>query len=79
MVAEMNRIAEIVCTVGQIGAINADEDFYEAGVSSLSALQLLLELESACEVSIPDDQFIVARTPRALHNLIASLKQGQPL
>jgi acyl carrier protein len=75
---DLERIAAIVCDVGKISRIDADDDIYDAGFSSINALQLLLELESACEVSIPDDQFIAARSARALSAVIEQLKQEQP-
>jgi acyl carrier protein len=75
----VQRIAAIVCDVGQISGINPDDDIYDAGFSSINALQLLIELESACEVSIPDDQFINARSSRAIYAVIERLKQEQPV
>ena len=41
-----------------------DEDFYDAGFTSLSSLKLLMQLETEWDVSIPDDEFIVARSAR---------------
>ena len=77
MSQELQRITAIVCEVGKISGITPDDDIYEAGFSSINALQLLMELESALEVSIPDDEFINARSPRALHAVIGRLKQEQ--
>ncbi len=73
---QLERVQSIVCDVGQIAAIGPDEDFYEKGFSSLRAMELLLELETTCAVSVPDDKFIAARTPRALHALILKLQHG---
>ena len=53
--------------------MDEDRDIYEAGFSSIASLELLLELESIYGVSIPDDQFVLARTPRQLRQLIANL------
>ena len=75
----LQQIAAIVCEVGNINEINPDDDIYDAGFSSINALQLLLELESALEVSIPDDEFIDARSPRALYDVIDRLQQKQPI
>ena len=50
-----------------------DRDIYDAGFNSIASLELLIELESVHGVSIPDDQFVLARTPRQLRALIASL------
>lgn len=70
------RVAAIVCAIGSIGRIGPDEDFYKAGFSSIGALRLLLDLEDAFGVSVPDDRFIAARTPRALHDIVIGLQQG---
>src|SRR5271165_1745087 len=78
LVDGQDQVTAVICRIGKLPRVDPDEDFYKAGFSSISALELLLELESACEVSIADDQFIAARTPRALHALIRSLKNGTP-
>ena len=65
MIYYFEHIVDIVCKVGKISGIGPDEDFYEAGFSSISALELLLELETAYVVSIPDDWFIAARSIRS--------------
>jgi acyl carrier protein len=72
----LDGVREMICRVGKLQTIGPDDDFYEAGLSSVRALELLLELEGAYEVSIPDDDFITARTPRALHELIARIRKG---
>ena len=77
MSQELDRVIGVVCSIGKVQALSPDQDFYEAGVSSISALSLLMELESEYQISIPDDQFIAARTPRALHALVTGLKQDQ--
>jgi acyl carrier protein len=74
---DLQRITAIVCEVGKISGIGPDDDIYDAGFSSINALQLLLELESAFEVSIPDEEFINTRSPRALHAVIGRMKQEQ--
>jgi acyl carrier protein len=73
----MNRITKIVCDLGKIPGVGPDEDIYEAGFSSIKSLELLLELESEYGVSVPDDQFIAARTPRALHDMIVRVKESE--
>jgi acyl carrier protein len=74
----LEMITTTVCRVGKLPALQPEEDFYAAGFSSINALELLFELENTCAVSIPDDQFITARTARDLHSLISQLRQGQP-
>jgi acyl carrier protein len=75
MSTQLTRVTTIVCAAGSLAHIDADEDFYEAGVSSISALQLLMDLEEAFGISVPDDQFIGARTARALHEIVVGLQQ----
>ena len=74
MAGELERVIAVVCSVGKVSGLAPDQDFYEAGVSSISALSLLMELESQYQISIPDDEFIAARTARALHELVARLQ-----
>jgi acyl carrier protein len=79
MEASLDRIAAVVCRVGGIERIGPDDDYFDAGLSSVRALELLIELENDCRVSIPDDQFVAARTVRALHDVVARIKQEQPV
>ena len=74
---EVERIIAIVCEIGKIADVGPDDDIYDAGFSSINALQLLIELESALEVSIPDDRFINARSAQAICAVIESLKREQ--
>lgn len=71
---ELETITAKIREVGKIGAVGPDDDFYAAGFSSINALELLLGLEDAFGVSVPDDQFIEARTPRALLAMIHTLR-----
>ena len=71
----LDRINQIIYEVGKVKDLGPDQDFYDAGVSSIAALSLLMELESSFDVSIPDDKFIAARTPRALLNVVTDLKK----
>lgn len=75
MADELDQVTKIICSVGKVAELSPDQDFYEAGVSSISALSLLIELESAYNVSIPDDQFVAARTGRQLHGLIEKIRR----
>ena len=66
---------ELVRVTGKITEITANVDFYDAGFSSINALQLLMELEAAFDVSIPDEAFITARTCALLDSLITRLRE----
>jgi acyl carrier protein len=68
-------IVGIVSSIGEISGIEPDQDFYEAGFISVNALPLLMELEDRFGVTIPDDRYINARTPRALNELVTSIQQ----
>jgi len=72
----IDDVSAVVLRVGSIPAVGADEDIFEAGMSSVNALQLLLELETAFDLTIPDEEFVAARTPRALATLIARLSNA---
>jgi acyl carrier protein len=50
-----------------------DRDIYDAGFNSIASLELLIELETIHGVTIPDDQFVLARTPRQLRTLVERL------
>ena len=71
----LQTIIGIVQTTGKIQNIEPGEDFYEAGFSSINALQLLMELEAAFDVTIPDDEFVTARTCSSLEALVSRLAQ----
>ncbi|HXE63712.1 MAG TPA: phosphopantetheine-binding protein [Bryobacteraceae bacterium] len=68
-------IVGIVSRMGELSGLQPDQDIYEAGLISVNALPLLMELEDRFGVTIPDDLYINARTPRALDELVTSLRQ----
>lgn len=74
----LGRITEAIGRVGRLSGIGPDDDIYDAGFSSINALSLLLELEDVFEVTIPDHQFVAARSPRALLAILNDLKTEQP-
>ena len=61
---EIDEVNEVVRRSRQAQALGADEDMYDAGVASVVALELLLELEERFGVSLPDERFMACRTPR---------------
>jgi acyl carrier protein len=77
MQADLDRITAIICSVGRLSHVGPDDDYQKAGLSSIKALELLLELETACAVSIPDDEFITARTPLDLFTIIDRLRKQE--
>jgi acyl carrier protein len=73
---ELAAILDMVNRIGGIQTTDPDSDFYDAGLTSVMALPLLLELETQFGVSIPDDRFISARTARDLQQIIFDLRKG---
>lgn len=70
---DLTTISDVIQQVSGVSGIGPDQDYYEAGVTSVMALPLLMELEERFGVSIPDDRFVAARTPRLLHQLVLDL------
>lgn len=73
----MNRVIELVTEIGGIGEIGPDTAIYEAGFSSARALELLLSLEAEFGVSIPDQEFVAARTPRQIAGLLERIHRPE--
>ena len=67
-------VVDVIREVSGLSDIPPDSDFYEAGVTSVQSLPLLMELETRFEVAIPDDRFIAARSARQLSALIGEMK-----
>lgn len=67
-----HQIAAAICQLANIAELRPDQDIYDAGMSSIQALQLLVELETLFEVTLPDEAFVAARTVRAFRILIHS-------
>ena len=69
------RIIHLICQVGGIGSVAPDGGIYDAGFSSVRVLELLLALEQEFGITIPDKEFMAARTPREISGLIESLQE----
>lgn len=74
MESEIDRIVEIVKRVGELDALAPDQDFYRAGIDSMKAMDVMLDLETEFGVAVPDDKFVKARTPEALLALMHELQ-----
>jgi acyl carrier protein len=70
-------IRAVVARIARIPAPAAHDDMYTAGLASTDALELLIELEDTFGIAIPDDQFIAARTPAQLAQVVAVLGGGE--
>jgi acyl carrier protein len=77
-VDDIGRIVEVVCRLASLKQLTADEDIYVAGLSSIQALSLLLELEAAFAVELPDTEFVRARTARQLHEMVLAQRKEAP-
>jgi acyl carrier protein len=75
MSEELNSICGVIREIGKLESLEVDQDIYEAGFSSVRALDLLLELEDRFGIAIPDDRFVGVRTARGLHLLLHELRQ----
>ena len=71
------RVAGIVRRLANLMELAPEQDYFNAGLASVQALELLLEVESEFGVSLSDDQFASVRNVRQLAGLIAE-QGGQP-
>lgn len=71
MNSHVDRVIALVKHRGRLDALGPDDDFYQAGVDSVEAIDILMDLEGEFGVAVPDEQFVTARTPRAVAALIA--------
>ncbi len=76
MAERTQEIASLIQRIGGIAELQPDQDFFEAGFESINALELLLELETTFEVTIPDESFVNCRTVRSIVELVDSLQPG---
>jgi acyl carrier protein len=71
---DLKKIKEILNQLLGQEAIGDDENFYEAGLTSIMVLPLLSEIETSFELKIPDPEFLDAHTPRDLAQLVQQLR-----
>ncbi len=71
----LERVIQLVAQIGGIGAPLPETGIYEAGFSSVRALELLLALEEEYGLTIPDREFVAARTPGEIAALLQRLQQ----
>ena len=71
------NLASVIATIQEVGklpALDPQQDFYDAGMSSVASLTLLIELESRFSVSLPDERFMECRTAEQVAELITELQ-----
>jgi len=71
---EIGEIKQLLNTLLGGKTLDHDDDIYEAGLTSIMALPLLCEIENAFGLSISDNEFLDARTPRALAQMVHRLR-----
>lgn len=64
------KVGEIVCRLANLASVAPEQDYFDAGLASVQALELLIELETTFGVAISDDEFAEVRTVRNLARLI---------
>lgn len=74
---DVERVTALIDRLANLSGLGLNDDIYDAGFSSIKALEMLLELETEFDITIEDDQFIAARTPGALAALAARLREEQ--
>ena len=69
----MERVIQLISQIGGVGDVAPDEGIYDAGFSSARVLELILALEQEFNISIPDEDFVAATTPRKIAELVGRL------
>jgi acyl carrier protein len=67
-------IGRIVCRLANLVRVAPTQDYFDAGLVSVQALELLVEVESVFGVSLPDEDFARTRTVRELSRLVRARK-----
>ncbi|HEX5424661.1 MAG TPA: acyl carrier protein [Candidatus Acidoferrales bacterium] len=72
---DLQTVKKVICQILTLDDILPDDDLYQAGLTSVMVLPLLSELESSFQITIPDADFLDARTPLALAEMIHRRRQ----
>ena len=73
---DLEALKEILCRLLSRENSVEDEDIYQAGLTSIMVLPLLAEIEDTFQLTVPDADFLNARTPRALAQMIQQLRDN---
>ena len=73
---DIDRVRKIVATAGELDDIGPNEDLYAAGIDSIQALEIMVDLEAEFGVAVADEQFVKARTAADLLALVVGLRSG---
>ena len=69
------EVTEIIARIAAVTDLGPDQDYYEAGVTSLAVLPIIMEISDRFEVEIPYDAFIEARSPRQISDIIVKFHE----
>lgn len=72
----VDKVVEIIKRIGGIDTLEPDENFYRAGIDSMAGMDVMLDLETEFDLTIPDDQFVAARTANDLAALVERLRNA---
>jgi acetyltransferase-like isoleucine patch superfamily enzyme/acyl carrier protein len=67
------EVVRVICAIAKIQRLSSDQDFYDAGLSSMASLTLMLDLETKYKISLPDEKFVLCRTADQVSSLISDL------
>lgn len=68
--SELPAIQAIVARVAELDSIDEDTDIYQAGISSMGSMDVMLDLETEFSITLIDEDFLKARTCRQLAELV---------
>lgn len=71
---DLYTLKEMLCRLLSQENIADDEDIYQAGLTSIMVLPLLSEIEDTFKLAVPDADFLDARTPLALAQMVQRLR-----
>ena len=66
----LETIQQLVMKIGELESIDPDADIYRAGIESLDGMDLMVDLENQFGIRLSDDEFLSARTCKALESLV---------
>jgi acyl carrier protein len=73
---DLEMLKETLCRFLSRESVGEDEDIYQAGLTSIMVLPLLAEIEDTFQLTVPDADFLNARTPRALAQMVQQLRDN---
>jgi acetyltransferase-like isoleucine patch superfamily enzyme/acyl carrier protein len=71
---DLETLKEVLCRLIGRESIVEDEDIYQAGLTSIMVLPLLTEIEDTFQLTVLESDFLNARTPRSLAEMIQRLR-----